>query len=46
MEGAEATTAEGAEGAAETSSDTKTTGEEKPKDSDKKEESKASGEKK
>ena len=46
VEGAEATTAEGAEGAAETSSDTKTTGEEKPEDSDKKEESKASGEKK
>ena len=45
-EGAEAATAEGAEGTAETSSDTKTTGEEKPKDSDKKEESKASGEKK
>jgi len=45
-EGAEATTAEGAEGNAETSSDTKTTGEEKTKDSDKKEESKASGEKK
>ena len=45
-EGAEAATAEGTEGTAETSSDTKTTGEAKPKDSDKKEESKASGEKK